>query len=33
MYICIRWNPDSKYSDVLVSAGDDGLINLWKLEL
>ena len=27
---CVRWNPDEKFSDILVSTGDDGIIKLWQ---
>ena len=30
---CVRWNPSSSLSHILVSAGDDGLVRLWTLEL
>lgn len=30
---CVRWNPSTSLSHILVSAGDDGLVKLWTLEL
>lgn len=30
---CVRWNPSSLFSHILVSTGDDGLVKLWTLEL
>lgn len=28
---CLRWNPSRAFGDILVSAGDDGNVKLWKL--
>jgi len=30
---CVRWNPNVITSDLLVTAGDDGAVNIWRLEL
>jgi len=28
---CVKWNPDQEhYSNILLSAGDDGFVKIWK---
>jgi WD40 repeat protein len=27
---CVRWNPKAEFSDLLATAGDDGLVKIWK---
>jgi WD40 repeat protein len=29
----VRWNPSLSLSNLLATAGDDGLVKLWRLEL
>ena len=30
---CVRWNPTEASSNILVSAGDDGVVKLWRMVL
>jgi WD40 repeat protein len=30
---CVRWNPVASHSNLLASCGDDGRVNIWKLEI
>jgi len=30
---CVRWNPNPLYGDLLASSGDDGIVNIWRLEV
>jgi len=28
---CVQWYPSEKHGDLLASAGDDGVVRIWRL--